>query len=150
MTGIEEDGYFQTKTRRAMLLSILFVWSLQNTSTSYRQGMHEIVGCILFVVECERSEWEKAIARKEVSVNHSLHGSFSEQTLEAHTYYIFERIMLELQPLYDPVLTRSHGVEAQPFVVQFCTKVQGRETERCLLAICCNCLSRTLPSHPGP
>jgi TBC1 domain family protein 5 len=125
LTGIEEENYFQTKNRRGMLLSILFLWSLQNPSTSYRQGMHEIVGCILFVIETERLAWEKAISRKEMSASHSMMGVFSEATLEAHTYYIFERIMEELQPLYDPVATKSHGVESQPFVVQFCTKIQG-------------------------
>lgn len=125
LTGIEEDGYFQTANRRSMLSSILFLWSLQNPTTSYRQGMHEIVGCILYVVEIERLEWEKAVSRKEFSVNHSMHGAFSEASVEAHTYYLFNRIMEELQPLYDPVSTLSHGVESQPFVVQFCTKIQG-------------------------
>ncbi len=139
LTGIEEDDYFQSKNRRTMLLSILFLWSLQHPSTSYRQGMHELVGCVLYVVEIERQEWERAFAKKEISPNHSLCGAFSEASVEAHTYYLFERLMVELQPLYDPTCTLKHGAEGQPFVVQFCTKIQGQ--------LCAMCLSVLLVKH---
>lgn len=122
MTGIDE-AYFQQKKRREMLLSIILIWSSQHPSISYRQGMHEILGVIIFIVEIEKQEWQKAKERNEIPPNHALRDSFSDKTVEAHTYHLFSRIMDELKPLYDPSAV-STGVESQPFVVQFCSKIQ--------------------------
>ena len=46
---------------------------------------------------------------------------FSEEYLEANTYWLFERIMTELEPLYSPVT----GADEQPMVVHYCTRIQG-------------------------
>ena len=145
LNGIEED-FFHTPDRRSMLLSILFIWSSSNPSISYRQGyqyyqkylrysnvniyfeisrMHEILGTILYCVEAESSAWASALARKEVSPSHPLAALFQPSSVEAYTYRLFDRVMTELEPIYDPVPTSFHGVENQPFVVQFCMKIQG-------------------------
>ena len=52
MTGIADD-YFEDQRRRDIILHVLFVWAAQHKTTSYRQGMHEIAGPILFVLEQE-------------------------------------------------------------------------------------------------
>jgi hypothetical protein len=54
VTGID-DTYFEAKWRRDVLLNILLVWALQNPHISYRQGMHEIVGPVLYVIELGKS-----------------------------------------------------------------------------------------------
>jgi len=81
--------------------------------------MHEILGSLLYCVEKELEEWAS-----DPSPN-PLRALFSPQTVEAHSFWLFERLMLELEPIYDPVPTSSHGVESQPFVVQYCVKIQG-------------------------
>jgi TBC1 domain family protein 5 len=122
LNGVE-DEFFQTTERRSQLQSILFLWSLQHPSISYRQGMHEIAGVVYFSLEMEREAFSKL--KHEAFASHPLNKAFSTDTIEAHTDWIFERIMCELLPLYDPVPTSKHGMENQPFVVQFCTKIQG-------------------------
>ena len=121
LTGID-DTFFQSTERRNILLSILSVWSIQHPEVSYRQGMHEILGTILLCIEAEREAWS-------YQPNDSSNSFFSmlsdPQSTEAYTYWLFQRIMTELEPLYDPVPARQNKYDTQPFVVHFCTKIQG-------------------------
>lgn len=117
------DEFFQTKERREILLSILFIWSIQHHTISYRQGMHEILGTILYTVECERKAWEEAIQSGKIPFDYPLAQSFKLLTIEPYTYVLFDRIMMELEPLYDPMPVT--GMENQPFIVHYCTKIQG-------------------------
>ena len=50
ITGID-DEYFQLKWRRDVLLNVLLVWALVHPTISYRQGMHEICGPIMYLLE---------------------------------------------------------------------------------------------------
>lgn len=124
ISGIEE-GYFHLQRRRDLLLSVLLVWSFQHPTISYRQGMHEIVGYILYCVEIESDEWSRMRQDKEVPITHLLYNSFTMQNIESHTFTLFTRIMNELEPLYDAVPSTIRGIEGQPYVVQFCAKIQG-------------------------
>jgi hypothetical protein len=92
--------------------------------------MHEIVGPVLYILERELESFQAERAKLSVCTNEmdkekysflKFLESVSEQTLEAHTYWIFEKIMNQLEPLYDPVV-RPDG---QPQVVHFCTNLQG-------------------------
>lgn len=119
MTGIE-DEYFQVPRRRDIILNVLFVWSAIHKTTSYRQGMHEIAGPILFVLESELQGFDEYTKNFPDAVN-PLKDSFSENNLEAYTYSIFEKVLDQLEPLYDPTV-RADG---QPQVVHFCANLQG-------------------------
>ena len=112
MTGIADD-YFEDQRRRDIILHVLFVWAAQHKTTSYRQGMHEIAGPILFVLEQEMQAFQNTTS--------SMSSSFSTETLEAHSYYIFEKIMDEMEPLYDPTVSNK---DEQPQVVHFCANLQ--------------------------
>ena len=149
MNGVD-DEYFKSPIHQHMLLNILFIWATRHRRTGYRQGMHEIVAPVLLVLQQEREEWAalipsdpsddtQAIERgantlsspsTEVSSELSFHvhsdmsalaRCFSEEYLEANTYWLFERIMTELEPLYSPVT----GADEQPMVVHYCTRIQG-------------------------
>ena len=50
ITGIEDD-FFQLKWRKDVLLNVLLVWALDHPLISYRQGMHEICGPIIYLLE---------------------------------------------------------------------------------------------------
>ena len=134
-----------------MLLSILLIWSYQHPVNNYRQGMHEIVGYILFCVELEVTEWDNVRKRKNdddntfvsssinassstkekdrrmIKSHHPLLHSFDRASIEPYTFHLFTRIMDELEPLYDPTSVSVRMVDKQPFVTQFCVKIQGRE-----------------------
>lgn len=86
--------------------------------------MHEIAGTILLVVERELDGWraEGLSADEEAIVaRHPLRGCFTHEAVEAYTFWIFERIMKDLSPLYDPAV----GADHQPAIVQYCTNIQG-------------------------
>lgn len=123
LTGVD-DEFFKEKERRKMLENILFIWSARHESVSYRQGMHEIAGTVLLVVEHELDGWgiEGLSERDEKELNnHALRGCFTNANVEAYTFWLFERIMKDLSPLYDPAV----GADHQPAVVQYCTNIQG-------------------------
>lgn len=123
LNGVEEE-YFQTPLRRNQLLSILLVWSTHHPDISYRQGMHEIAGHILYIVEEEREKWSRAKIDGQFDSSYPFYSSFSSQNLEAYVYQIFKRIMIELDVLYDPLPINNHADSSQPFIIQFCTKIQ--------------------------
>jgi len=53
-----ENLYFRQPQTQAILVDILFIWSKLNDDVSYRQGMHEILAPILWVVERDATESE--------------------------------------------------------------------------------------------
>lgn len=69
----------------------------------------------------EALSWMGAVESNEMSPSYCLAKSFSLDTIEAHAYYIFDKIMVELGPLYDP----THGPDGVPPVVSFCARTQG-------------------------
>lgn len=113
------DEYFQVKSRRDILLTVLFVWSMRHKTISYRQGMHEIAGVILLVLEQEREGWNKVDDEA-----HPLKSCFTDESLMPHVYWIFERVLDELQVLYDPEPTKGNEGADMPQIVHFCSKVQ--------------------------
>jgi hypothetical protein len=104
MTGVDED-YFQTKSRTTVLLNVLFIWSVQNPITSYRQGMHEISATILYCLEKE----QEAHSESEESF---LKDSFTGKNIEANTYWIFSSIMEDLDLLFDPTLIPKTAINS--------------------------------------
>ncbi len=129
ITGIP-DEYFESPARRDMLLAILLIWSFDHPVISYRQGMHEMAGYVLYIIETELASFNALRATgtptKLANDPYDLLAVINEANVEGHTYHLFVRIMNELEPLYDPVSLTPKGVENQPFVVQFSTKVQGK------------------------
>lgn len=123
------DEHFESAQRRDMLLAILLIWSFRHPVISYRQGMHEMAGYVMYCVELELKAWNSIRAAnaegKPTRDEFGLLNVINEQNVEAHTFHIFARIMDELEPMYDPIALTPRGAENQPFVVQFSTKVQG-------------------------
>lgn len=135
ITGIA-DEHFESPDRRAKLLAILLIWSFQHPVISYRQGMHEMAGYILYCVELELQAWDvarAASAGKSATDPYGLYNVITEANVEAHAYHLFVRVMNELEPLYDPVSFTPRGAENQPFIVQFSTKIQGMQVQHVLI-----------------
>ncbi len=51
-----EIEFFSAKTRRDAMLRILFIYAKQTPKVSYRQGMHELLAVLLYVMEHEKLE----------------------------------------------------------------------------------------------
>lgn len=50
---MQDNSFFHEPSTQKMLLDILFVYSKLHPDTGYRQGMHELLAPILWVVECD-------------------------------------------------------------------------------------------------
>ena len=55
---------------------------------AYGIGMHEIVGTVLYCLEAELEAWTNP-AFLQSHPHHFLLGAFSEESIEAHTYWLF-------------------------------------------------------------
>lgn len=131
-----EDSYFEDHDRRMALQNILVLWSTQHEETAYRQGMHELVGALYYVVEAEAEGWmscihvveengDKSSAGTQSSLmtwgGHPFRTLLTRENVEAHTFWLFERIMKDLECLYDPNSTAA----GHPPVLHFCLGMQG-------------------------
>ena len=50
---MQENFFFREPSTQRKLLDILFIYSKLNPDTGYRQGMHELLAPILWVVDCD-------------------------------------------------------------------------------------------------
>jgi TBC1 domain family protein 5 len=50
---MQDNFFFREPSTKKKMLDILFIYSKLNPDTGYRQGMHEILAPILWVVECD-------------------------------------------------------------------------------------------------
>jgi len=49
-----EQEFFHNDVIQQMMTDILFVWCKENDDISYRQGMHELLALVFFVVEMDK------------------------------------------------------------------------------------------------
>ncbi len=50
---MQDNFFFREPSTKTKMLDILFIYSKLNPDTGYRQGMHEILAPLLWVVECD-------------------------------------------------------------------------------------------------
>ncbi|CAD5214538.1 unnamed protein product [Bursaphelenchus okinawaensis] len=100
-----ELQFFQSHTTKRIMSDILFVYSKQNSHVSYRQGMHEILAPILFVIYFDHRSFEH------LSEQNALTGftDFELETLKAlndpaylehDAYTLFQQLMFLLEGFY--------------------------------------------------
>ncbi len=129
LTGID-DEYFMEGNRKERILSILLLWSNIHKDVSYRQGMHEIAAPIFYTLEREL----EALQSKHASSPYAVCCN-NDDSLEAHCYWMFEAVMKDILPLYDPT-PRKKGTENQPQIVHFVTAMQEKFLKNFDPALC--------------
>lgn len=124
ITGIV-DEYFEKPHRIALLSNVLLLWACRNKEIAYRQGMHEVAACLLYAVEEELLAYNSASSENVMRFPKSkILAAISEpDAVEAHTYWLFDHLMLHLSPLYDPE-AKKKGSETNTNVVHFCCAIQ--------------------------
>ena len=96
--------YFRQPTTQKMLLDILFIYCKLNPDVSYRQGMHELLAPILWVVE--RDSVDEAGTYSEA--DESLSVMVSSQHIEHDTFTLFALIMQTAKSFYEPAVGSQH------------------------------------------
>ncbi|KAM0719954.1 hypothetical protein Q7P37_004089 [Cladosporium fusiforme] len=150
-----ENLYFRQPDTQRMLLDILFVFCKLNPDLGYRQGMHELLAPILWVVERDalnlgqssKAMGEDAVIRTVYDAEHIEHDAFAlfgqvmqnaktfyEQTNHAATENPMvsrsKRIVFELLPQVDPDLAKHMeklDIMPQVFLMRWVRLLFGRE-----------------------
>ncbi|KAI8854191.1 rab-GTPase-TBC domain-containing protein [Chytridium lagenaria] len=100
-----DQPFFREERIQEILTSILFVWSKLNPDVSYRQGMHEILAPILYVVEMDK------VDARQNGLQFSLQAAvFDDKFVEHDTAVLFYKIMRSAKPLYET----GNDVESKP------------------------------------
>ena len=99
-----EDYFEEAPGAHEQMLSILFVWSSVNDDTSYRQGMHEVLAPIVYVLREEARSADSSSSSAGTDSDDAA-GALAALVLgaehvEADAFLIFSRVMDELKALY--------------------------------------------------
>lgn len=114
-----EVEFFQSPRIRDLMVTVLFCYARQHPDIDYRQGMHEVLAPLIFVLHCDHQAYQHA---QEIdSTPNVLQELMDEAYLEHDAYSLFEGVMNGLEPWYvvteqsnhpDP---RSTLINTQPF-----------------------------------
>ena len=122
-----DNLYFREPGTQSMLLDVLFIWVKLNPDIGYRQGMHEVMAILLWVVQ--RDAIDTSIASSHDSLMLSL---FDSRFICHDAFTLFGLVMQELKSAYDPGTeparseadgTERHGI--QPPVIARCKLIMN-------------------------
>jgi TBC1 domain family protein 5 len=99
-----DNVYFRQPATQNMMLDILFVWCKMHPAIGYRQGMHEILAPLLWVVERDAIE---VADQKPGTVDRTLAEMLDSGYIEHDTHMLFSIIMQTAKSFYAPAETGS-------------------------------------------
>jgi len=91
------DDFFQQENILTMMRGVLTVWSTENPDTSYRQGMHEVLGAVLLALLPLQELRDADGEGEDADILRQLADAAQ---LEADAHFIFNYIMKDLQLVY--------------------------------------------------
>lgn len=104
-----ENLYFRKPETQQMLLDVLFVWAKMHPDIAYRQGMHEILAPIIWVVERDAVDSPPS--------DEACGAVFDAAFIEHDAFTIFNAIMSGLQSAYAPPGPPVNRQPAEPPIV---------------------------------
>ncbi|XP_067686086.1 TBC1 domain family member 5-like isoform X2 [Haliotis asinina] len=115
--------FFQSNQLRNLMVDILFIYAKVNPELSYRQGMHELLAPLIFVLHCDHQAFLHASEIETLHYLHSTHRDIVKEImspthLEHDAYAMFCQIMETVEPWYTTKESTTKGREymvAQPF-----------------------------------
>ncbi|KAJ4361792.1 hypothetical protein N0V83_010733 [Neocucurbitaria cava] len=99
-----DNVYFRQPATQNMMLDILFVWCKMHPDIGYRQGMHEILAPLLWVVERDAIDTSSA---KAGPTDRTLTDMLDSRYIEHDTHTLFSLIMQTAKSFYAPADTGS-------------------------------------------
>jgi TBC1 domain family protein 5 len=99
-----DNVYFRQPATQTIMLDILFVWCKMHPNIGYRQGMHEILAPVLWVVERDAIE---GVDQKAGARDHTLAEMLDPGYIEHDTHMLFSVIMQTAKLFYAPAETGS-------------------------------------------
>ncbi|KAL5245250.1 hypothetical protein ACI65C_012660 [Semiaphis heraclei] len=96
--GVE---YFRTNKIRNIMIDILFCYSREHPDLSYRQGMHEVLAPLLFVLHCDHQALIHVLEQSSSDVSDLIQKILDPKFLEADAYSLFSTIMEIMKEYYN-------------------------------------------------
>ncbi|KAK6745576.1 hypothetical protein RB195_011979 [Necator americanus] len=101
-----ELEFFQQEHIRRMMCDILLIYAKENSFVSYKQGMHEILAPLMFVLysdqqsfcHCDENGGLKMLSNEDRSI---LFHVYNPEYLESDSYGMFCEVMLEVAKWYE-------------------------------------------------
>lgn len=93
-----------------IMIDVLFCYAREFPTICYRQGMHEIVAPLIFVLHCDHQNLGHIQEETEISLDSTLEFVLNPEFLEEDSYHLFCRIMHSLELFYrinDMMITES-------------------------------------------
>ncbi|XP_048236520.1 TBC1 domain family member 5-like isoform X4 [Haliotis rufescens] len=114
-----ELEFFKSEELRDMMINVLFCYCRTNREIGYRQGMHELLAPLIFVLHCDHQAFLHA---SEIETLHYLHINhrdivkeiMSPTHLEHDAYAMFCQIMETVEPWYT---TKEHMIKGREYMV---------------------------------
>lgn len=103
-----DNVYFRQPATQNMMLDILFVWCKMHPNIGYRQGMHEILAPVLWVVERDAIE---LVGQKPGAKDRTLADMLDSAYIEHDTHMLFSVIMQTAKSFYAPAEIGSASKE---------------------------------------
>ncbi|KAF2789812.1 RabGAP/TBC [Melanomma pulvis-pyrius CBS 109.77] len=94
-----DNMYFRQPATQNMMLDVLFVWCKMHPDIGYRQGMHEVLAPILWVVERDAVDTDGMEHRE---IDHTLADVLDSRFIEHDTSTLFSLIMRTAKSFYAP------------------------------------------------
>ena len=105
----QERPLFLLQEIQEMMVSILFTWSKCNAEISYKQGMNELLGILIFVGYADMPQSFSGISSRTAEILGVIN---SREHLEADIYWCFARVMdLGISELFNPVVSHQGKVQ---------------------------------------
>ena len=94
-----EEPYFRQPETQRLMLDILFIWCRLNQDVGYRQGMHELLAPILWVIETDAidSSLVQGASQEEQLMADILDSNF----IEHDAFTIFSLLMQHAKSFYE-------------------------------------------------
>jgi TBC1 domain family member 5 len=111
---MQENSFFQESSTQKLLLDILFIYSKLNEDIGYRQGMHELLAPILWVVHCDAIEPGTLVEPK--ADNAFMLSVLDQQFIEHDAFTLFCAVMQTAKSFYEigesasPIVERSRRI----------------------------------------
>lgn len=99
-----DSVYFRQSATQKMLLDTLFIYCKLNEDVGYRQGMHEILAPVLWVVEADAIDPTQAQAHEDRLFSQVLDSRY----IEHDTFTLFGLIMHHAKSFYAPALSDAN------------------------------------------
>ncbi|KAK1063826.1 hypothetical protein LTR74_009156 [Friedmanniomyces endolithicus] len=104
-----ENLYFRQPDTQRTLLDILFIWAKLNPDINYRQGMHELLAPILWVVE--RDAIDLGPSSRALGEDATVRVVFDAESVEHDAFALFSQVMRSAKGFYEPGPSLPHAGE---------------------------------------